>query len=369
MPIRFVPLDESLLPLTRAFNRRMRDGKAPVDFYLSDEMGRAPDRAKLIQQEHLIAVDGASARGGFIEAVYPGWLKSSQTALTNVSGILSEGVIDKSYLMLPAQMVKTFLKRDPHTFVVGMGGDHMPLPRLLKSAAWSVEQIPFFFRMCRPGRVLRELQPLQRPPWKRFAAQTAAITGAGALAIHGMQSFRGARRADSGAKSQLVASFDSWADQIWEEARSDIGVSVARTAGVLEELYPPDDTRLRRYLITSKGQPIAWVVALLAPYRNHKYFGNLTVGIVLDALAKPGVHASAVRLTASALAAEKADLLVANFTHAHWCAAFRSAGFRPGPSNYLLAASPALAKACDGAPVASGRVHFTRGDGDGRVNL
>ncbi|MDQ6666365.1 MAG: hypothetical protein M3Z23_18460 [Acidobacteriota bacterium] len=368
MPIQFLPLEERLLPLTRAFNARMLAGKAPIDFYLPDGPGRPADHTKHIQQEHVIAVDGASARGGFIDAVYPGWLKSTETTLTNVSGILSEGLIDKNYLMLPAQMVKSFVKRDPHTFVVGMGGTHMPLPRLLKSAAWTVETIPFFFRMCRPARVLRELQPLQQPLWKKFAAQTAAVTG-GAIAIHGIQALRGARGPDSGTTLQLVTSFGSWADGIWETAREDISVSVVRNASVLEELYPPGDARLRRYLITSSGQPFAWAVALLAPYQNHKYFGNLTVGVILDALGKPGVHTNALRLITAALAAENADLVVANFSHSRWCAAFRAAGFWPGPSNYLFAASPALAKACNGAPVASGLVHFTRGDGDGRVNL
>jgi hypothetical protein len=370
MPVKFVPLDKSLLSLTQAFNDRMIAGNAPVDFYLPTGMGRPLNPAAQIQEQHVIAVDDGLARGGFIEAVYAGWLDNSQTPLTNVSAILSEGVIDKKYLMLPAQMTKAFLRRNPHTFVVGMGGERQPLPRVLKAAGWSVEKIPFFFRICRASRALRQLEPLQRPAWKRFAAQAAAATGTGALAIHAGQAFRGAAwRGDANAEIKRFTDWDSWADAIWDSAKEPIRMCVAHTAASLKELYAPGDPRMRCYRIDIDGKAAAWVTALISPYKNHKYFGDLTVAVILDALAIPGAHRTALSLATSALAAEKADLVAANFSHSSWCDAFRAAGFWAGPSNYLLACAPALSKVCNSAPVASGVAHFTRGDGDGRVNL
>ena len=68
----------------------------------------------------------------------------------------------------------------------------------------------------------------------------------------------------------------------------------------------------------------------------------------------------------TALAANGADLIVTNQSHASWVDAFARAGFLKGPSNYLLAMSRPLAQAVgDG----SARVHITRGDGDGRIHL
>ena len=61
------------------------------------------------------------------------------------------------------------------------------------------------------------------------------------------------------------------------------------------------------------------------------------------------------------------DLIVSNQLHAAWSLALLDAGFRLGPSNYLLAASPALA-ACAGT-ARDDEFHINRGDGDGPIHL
>jgi hypothetical protein len=47
----------------------------------------------------------------------------------------------------------------------------------------------------------------------------------------------------------------------------------------------------------------------------------------------------------------------------------KAAGFWKGPSNYLLALSKGLGKLLEPLDEAIPRIHFNRGDGDGRVNL
>jgi len=61
------------------------------------------------------------------------------------------------------------------------------------------------------------------------------------------------------------------------------------------------------------------------------------------------------------------DLIVSNQLHPAWSQALLRSGFRTGPSNYLLALSPALARAATGA--GHDRSHFNRGDGDGPIHL
>jgi hypothetical protein len=61
------------------------------------------------------------------------------------------------------------------------------------------------------------------------------------------------------------------------------------------------------------------------------------------------------------------DLIVSNQLHRAWSAGLIEAGFRKGPSNYLLALSPAFAAAAGSA--ADHEFHFNRGDGDGPIHL
>ena len=64
-----------------------------------------------------------------------------------------------------------------------------------------------------------------------------------------------------------------------------------------------------------------------------------------------------------------ADILISNQMHRDWTSALKAAGFWQGPSNYLLALSKGLCKLLEPLDEAIPRIHFNRGDGDGRVNL
>src|SRR6185436_19194908 len=114
------------------------------------------------------------------------------------------------------------------------------------------------------------------------------------------------------------------------------------------------------YVVRDAGETVGWAVCLNTAMQAHSHFGNLRVATVLDAACSPEIGPLlAARLT-GALAAEGADLVVTNQSHAQWIDAFRRAGSLSGPSNYLLAMSKTLS-----AAVGSGleRVHVTRGDG------
>ncbi len=74
-------------------------------------------------------------------------------------------------------------------------------------------------------------------------------------------------------------------------------------------------------------------------------------------------------LTDSELGQRGVDLVVSNQCHGLWIRNFRSAGFRSGPSNFLLATSRTLTEAVQIVPDGENRIHITRGDGDGRLGL
>ncbi len=370
MPIEFLPIDESLLPLTRAFNIRLKEGGAPVDFFLPESEGRPPCLTGQIRRRHIVARDGDFVRGGYLETTYPGSVGGTSAPLVNISAILSESLIDKRFVTLPSRMLKEVRRDGRYVFAVGAGGVDRPWPRFLKAADWAVEEVPFHFRFYNARRALVELRPLREPRWRGVAARLAAASGLGPAAIHTIQALR-SRRMRTLEQQQLttVTNWGPWADELWSSVSPGICIAVARRSEVLREMYDLADPRIRVWRLCENARTVAWTASLLTTYTNHKYFGNLRTAVLLDAIALPGAAASVLRLTSSALARDGAELVVCNFSHGTWIRACSDAGFWRGPSNFMLAVPPDLASVCGQPPVRSGQAHFTRGDADGRVNL
>ena len=138
--------------------------------------------------------------------------------------------------------------------------------------------------------------------------------------------------------------------------------SPQRDAATLDQLYPPSDPRFLR--VRAVG---GWAVLLDTQMQDHKQFGDMRVGTIVDCLAPPESAADVIRAAASLLEQRGVDLIVSNQLHAAWSRALLESGFRTGPSNYLLALSPAFAEAAGGAN--HDQFHINRGDGDGPIHL
>jgi hypothetical protein len=100
---------------------------------------------------------------------------------------------------------------------------------------------------------------------------------------------------------------------------------------------------------------------------GHKQFGDMRVGTLVDCLAPAESALTAVRAASSLLERRGVDLIVSNQSHSAWSRALLESGFRGHPSNYLVALSPAFAKAAAGATLH--QFHINRGDGDGPIHL
>jgi hypothetical protein len=141
----------------------------------------------------------------------------------------------------------------------------------------------------------------------------------------------------------LAAGFAPWADEIWERSRADYALVAERDAATLERLYPASDPRFLR--VRAAG---GWAVVLDTQMEGHKQFGGMRVGTIVDCLAPPECAGAVIRAAAGLLEQRGVDLIVSNQLHGSWCTALAESGFRAGPSNYLLALSPALAEAAGG---------------------
>jgi hypothetical protein len=366
MPLRFEIFAEQHIAAVRGFNQRMTEGRADSDFLLPDALemsGSAPGDP--IQWTRYVVLDGEFVRGGLLAMEQPGWLNDQMTRALNFQSPLSEGIVNPKYSMVAMQMVKFMQKQADAVFMVGMGAIDRPLPKLLLAMGWTVRPVPFLFRVHRAGRFLSELQMLRTSPLKRMAAQAGRVTGLGALALAIQQ------RPKTGTDGDIrqVAEWGDWADDIWMASRDTCSFAVARDRRTLASLYPAADPRFQILLVERSGQAVGWSVCFNAPMVNHHHFGNLKVGSMLDCVAIPEARPTTAILTDQELAAQGADLVLVNHSHAGWTGAFREAGFLSGPSNYMLAMSKKLAEAVHSSPGGEAQVHITRGDGDGRIHL
>jgi hypothetical protein len=241
---------------------------------------------------------------------------------------------------------------------MGMGGFDKPLPQMLQRLKWQISAVPFHFKVVRPGRFLRNIRVLRTSAVRRLALDAAAITGAGWLGMKAMGIGRRLPRQEV----DLAPNFAGWGDEIWRHSRAGYPLTAVRDARTLDELYPASDARFLR-VRTGDG----WALLLDTQMRDHKQFGDMRVGTIVDCLSPSVAAEPVVRAATSLLERQGVDLIVSNQSHAAWSRALLDAGFRTGPSNYLVALSPAFAKAAGSA--SADQFHFNRGDGDGPIHL
>lgn len=370
MHIHIAPLTEDLVHAARAFNARLGP-HAP--FYLPDTVSSSQcsgnHTSPAISWTHYVAMDGSEARGGFLLMDQPAWINGQACRVSNCQSVLSEGIRNRRYGPVAVHLLKYIEKHARCNFLVGMGNVHNPLPRLLKGSGWTLRHVPFFFRVQNVENFLQEMRVFRRNKYRRLVARAALISGAGWAGTRLLQ-WRPWHLATnpSGLKVEYLTNWGSWADEIWQQYKTQCSFAVARDRSTLELLYPMATGKFTILLLTKNLLPIGWATWLNKAMSDDSYFGNLRVVTVLDCLAVPKFAQLFARLLSIELERSGADLAITNQSHFLWTNAFRKAGFLSVKSNYLLATSKSL-----NAEILAGggeeRIHLTRGDGDGRIHL
>jgi hypothetical protein len=251
-----------------------------------------------------------------------------------------------------------------------MGGLDQPLPVMLKALGWRLELVPFAFHVLRPSRFFRNVAALNRTPGRKAIAQAGTWTGLGGLGLRVLQSSK-AKRPGPTPEVQSLLSFtgagSEWIDELWSAARQDYRMVGARDRRTLGALYPEQDARFHRLRVHRGGAPFGWAVVLDTQKRGDRHFGDLRLGSIIDAMARPADAALVVWAARQFLKARGVDLIVSNQSHHAWVDALRSAGFVAGPSNFAFACSKALAEEL--GPSTARDVYLNRGDGDGPIHL
>ena len=347
----------------RDFNRRLRAG-GETEFEFPEDavpvwLPKKDDRR--IFQEIFVAVGDAGVHGGYIIKTQDFALAGERRAIGYYHLPLSEGIVDKTYGLVGSQLLIDALRRQPVMYALGMGGFDRPLPRMLQGIGWKLHAVPFHFRVVRAGRFLRNIQPLRRSVGRRLAADVAAFSGMGAVGLRLLQRRSSAPRIEHA----IVNEFGAWADQLWERANREYAMVGSRDAATLNILYPAASARFIRVRVGDKG----WAVLIDTQMHGHKYFGDMRLGTIADCFASPADAPAVIRAATTVLESRRVDLIVSNQSHAAWNDALVANGYRPGPSNFIFAASKKLAALLEPWDVNVARVHLTRGDGDGPIHL
>jgi hypothetical protein len=353
MAIEIVPYLPDYATALRRFHQRLAEGGVEMQFPEPGGSDWMPGTAQWL------AVENGQVRGGYLlrRQVFSFGGETSKVAHYRLP--LSEGLVNRQYASLALRLVRDALARETCLYALGMGGWDKPLPQMLKRLNWRVAAVPFYFKAPHPYRFLRQVRALRSSAIRRLACDTAAFSGAGWLALW----LAGIARRSAGAPPLATpASFGDWGDAVWENCRARYAMAALRDAATLDQLYPPSDPRFLR-IRTGSG----WTVLLDTSMRGHKQFGDLRVGSIVDALAPPEEAVAVVRTAAKVLEQRGVDLIISNQLHRAWSHALAESGFRQGPTNFLLALSPALAARIEG--LADHGIHINRSDGDGPIHL
>jgi hypothetical protein len=360
-------------PSVAEFNQRLRQAgeDANMVFYRWAEPRWLPRSAESrIYNEFFVAVDGGIVRGGYALKSQQFFFPDGQIrSIAYYHHPLSEGIVNKAHAIVGTLLLRDAMQRAPLLYCLGMDGYDRPLPQMLVRLGWAHCLVPFFFRVVNPSCFLRNMQTLRSSSSRKFLMDLAAYSGAVWVGSKLFQGYRALGAPQSpAAECCELASFEgpdsaTSLQSLWEQARQTCSFTAVRDAGALRTLYPVTQTHLTRIVMKRNRAAIGW--AVVGERRKDAKYGNMRVGSVVDCLALPGELFSVVRGATAILERQGFDLILSNQSHQAWGKAFKTAGYLPGPSNFLFAASKKLAELLAPFEKVRPRMHLTRADGDG----
>ena len=370
MAVKVVEYTKQHETAVRELNRRLREGGWKQQFPESATPGSLPRGAHPdLYNEMFVAIDdGGAARGGYILKHQAFMVAGERRSVANYAFPLSEGVVDRRHGMVGVTMIVDAQKRNPLLYGLGMGGLGHPSVRVMRGVGWSACMVPFFFRVLRPVRFLRNIAYLRRSRARRLLLDAAAFSGAGWLGVCAWNALRRRVPNLTNIDAEVVPAFGSWADDVWASVERKNGIAAVRDRAVLDALYPPG-SRCFVVKVSQGGSAIGWAVGLATQMTRNDYFGDLRVGTFVDCFARPGAEPLVAAAADRELARRNVDLVISNQSAREWGAALTSLGYREGPSNFALTCSRKLVERIGRLDDLLPQCHVNRGDGDGPIHL
>ena len=358
-----------------AFNARMSAARLPhrLSTEHAFEAIRVPPGAHVMLSRYLCLVDGR-VRGGVSVREQTFRVRGAEdTPIAFYGYPLSEGIIDPEFGMIGLMIHKEILRRYSLIYGLGVGSLDAPVARLMTGTGWSSRPVPLHFSVLRAKPFLRNFAYLRHRDRTRLLFDLLASSGLGSAGLglfKLVQQLQGRQPDVRGLVVEPFEAWGGWADAVWEPARARYTFIGDRSAAALAALYPAGHPYMRKVQVRrADGCVLGWAVYSAAAVSSHNYFGDMTLGALIDMLAAPEDACRVASGVVAALARTKADLVVVNHSAAAWNAAFVRAGLLSGPTNSFLFLSPKLRALFDPSDSFADGFYFTRGDGDGPVHL
>ena len=353
-------------------NERLESVPPDVPHYFptrpSPKWSREAGAASGVYQDYLVAAHDDVVRGGYVLKWQQFDVGSIRETIGNLQLPLSEGLVDRRFALVGIEILRDAAQRAEKLYALGMGGLDRSLPRLLKSLGWQLIPVPMRVRVVRPARVLRTARYLRKTLRRRLACDLLASSGVGWLAAHAYQLWR-TKGGRPRASASEVGEFGAWADAIWEAGAAQRVFGAVRGASALNHLYPSCEDRFTRLRVDIGGKAAGWALLTNRAQTQHRLFGSLKLGAIVDCAARPGAERAVIQEATAWLARNGADLIVTNQAHAAWLQALDDSGYLAVPTNFIFAASPRLVESISACPDWTNQLHINRGDGDGPINL
>ena len=153
MALEILPFTADRIAAVRAFNERL----GAHGIHAEQRFPETPDPGWMPGMELFVAVEDGAVHGGYILRRQSFQVGEQTVAAAHYRLPLSEGVIDRKYSALGLRLVRDALAREPRLYAMGMGGWDNPLPQMLKRLKWRMTEVPFYFKVVRPGSFLRNI--------------------------------------------------------------------------------------------------------------------------------------------------------------------------------------------------------------------
>ncbi len=279
---------------------------------------------------------------------------------------VTAGLFNKKYNVCGILLLNDANKKKHDLFSLGMGGYSEPLPKLLKAMSWKLEKVPFFFKVIHPYIFLKNFKYLKNTKLKSIVVEILTISGLGWLGIKFISFFHYIFNFSKKKKEldvEEIKVIDRNFDELWEKVKDLSSFIAVRNSKYLNELYSSE--RFIKLKFFHNNKLVGWSVALCTKLNNHKQFGNMQLGSIIDCLSLKNYEFEIINKTTEILKEKGSNLIVSNQTHVFWQNAFKKNIFIRGISNFIFASSKSLSNKIK----TNKFMHITRGDGDGPINL
>jgi len=281
---------------------------------------------------------------------------------------VTAGLFNKKYNICGLLLLNDAHKKNLDLFCLGMGGYSEKLPQLLKKLNWNLLTVPFYFKINNPNSFLENITYLKNTKYKTLMIKILKSSNLGWLIIKAFFTlsafiFFPFKKVQS-ITTESMETFDKNLDELWENSKENNSFIAVRNYEYLNKLY--SSKRFIKLKFIKKNKVIGWSISLCTDLKNHKQFGNMRLGSIVDCLSIRGYETSIIKKTEEILKKKGSDIIVSNQSHIYWKNALKMNSFINGPSNFIFASSVRLTKKLGNN---KDFIHITRGDGDGPINL